>query len=444
MKRSCKSKKHLVFFFLFLIKNDICGKVITMNNLEVLESVKVNPALQNYILSDIPKEYNKFQQAIYVYAKLCSVLNYDSGFLASEHEGPLLKMHENPKYLETVDLQNTDIVCFEFNILCMNLLNKIGIKSGFYEGNDKKSYGTHSDIYFFVPEVQGKLPDDLQAGEKVAFKGYADVTNFKVDGKISLYPVDFRRKRDALPEYVAKIVETVKQQVDLERQQQRQEMFNREKVLELEKKYKQFADTNKVLLSDKEKIDIFLEQINKIDLGKLAALKYGVKLFKNIQQDLAEPNRAKYTIIREKQAEDLYKLIGIFSYNADENVFYLKIDPPHQMAELTQKQLQTSFDSGKYDYLSDYFSATAIIPKIQSKFIDDLLKDINFVNLFVVGALQVTNENSSSPFVEYYNFVKEREFESEQNNTIPTKEKYESFSQEKAEQQNSNQEELIR
>ena len=95
-----------------------------MNNLEVLQSFNLNPALQNYVLNDIPKEYNKFQQAIYVYAKLCSVLNYDSGFLASDHQGPLKKMHENPNRLETISPQSTDIVCYEFNALCMKLLNK--------------------------------------------------------------------------------------------------------------------------------------------------------------------------------------------------------------------------------------------------------------------------------------------------------------------------------
>ena len=384
-----------------------------MNNLEVLQSFNLNPALQNYVLNDIPKEYNKFQQAIYVYAKLCSVLNYDSGFLASDHQGPLQKMHKNPNRLETISPQNTDIVCYEFNALCMKLLNKIGIETHYYDKNGQKEYGTHSDIYFIIPNINDKLPEGLMAGEKIVFQGYTDVTNFKVDGKVSVYSLDFRKKCNELDSYVANIVEVVKKQFELEKKQQNEEVYNSLKVQQLEEKYKQFATSQQISITDEEKVNIFLEQINKIDLGNLAYLKYGLKLFKNIQKDLTEPANATFSIIREKQAPELYKLIGIFTYQGENDLFYLKIDPPSDITQISQFNLQADFDNDKFDYLSDYFSASAVIPQIQSKFIDDLLKDINFSNLY---RLQALNKNSSSDtklpsqFVDYYEFVKDRQF----------------------------------
>ena len=133
----------------------------------------------------------------------------------------------------------------------------------------------------------------------------------------------------------------------------------------------------------------------------------------NIQKDLTEPANATFSIIREKQAPELYKLIGIFTYQGENDLFYLKIDPPSDITQISQFDLQTDFDNDKFDYLSDYFSASAVIPQIQSKFIDDLLKDINFSNLY---RLQALNKNSSSDtklpsqFVDYYEFVKDRQF----------------------------------
>ena len=59
------------------------------------------------------------------------------------------------------------------------------------------------------------------AGEKIVFQGYTDVTNFKVDGKVSVYSLDFRKTCNELDSYVANIVEVVKKQFELEKKQQK-------------------------------------------------------------------------------------------------------------------------------------------------------------------------------------------------------------------------------
>ena len=87
---------------------------------EVFELSRANPEFIDRIIGTIPKDYETFEKILYVYFKMCAVLNYDSKFWASMQQGSITIPHLDYTRLEKYDETNNEIVCYEFT----NLLKK--------------------------------------------------------------------------------------------------------------------------------------------------------------------------------------------------------------------------------------------------------------------------------------------------------------------------------
>ena len=395
-----------------------------MTNKEALELMTLNPSFKKYILNSIPQDLNKFEQGLYVYVKLCSVLNYDARFFAADQQGPMHEKQSNLNYLKTVGLENNEVVCYNFNLICIDLLRSIGIEANFMSGTNfdqaNKKYGGHTDMYMSIPDVpQNELPYGLKIGERIVLYGFSDMTNFKIDKKLILKLLDNRFKVNmeerskifkSFEDAVAKIVDRVKIEDDLYHKQQNQEIYNQQKVQELEKEYKEFIYDEICFLTDREKIEIFLEQVGKIDLGDISSLKYANQLYSNIHESLDNAENYEFTIIKEKEAVDIYSMIGIVSFVGEESNFYLKITPPNKIEEIKHRELQDGFNKGQYDYIGAYFNANHIIPDIKSSYVEENTNlevarmQINFHNK--TGKwMDGPDFNIAQRLIEYCNYV---------------------------------------
>lgn len=352
--------------------------------------MNLNPDFENKIISNIPKNLNKLEQGLYVYAKLCAVLDYDSRFFASNQEGPMADLHRDVEYIKSVSEENPDVVCYDFNLICIRMLERIGIKAVFVSGGNfddaEKYYGTHSDIYMLVPEMaEEELPFGVRVGEEILLHGHSDMTNLKIEEGISVRLLDGRNKRDrsyrvkvktAFTECVEKIADIVVKETEINRRQQDEEVLNRGKLAEIEAKYDLYLDKEREFLSDYDKVNIFLEQVGKINLGDIAAMKYAKQLYENIECDLENPENYGFTIIRQRESEGVYGMVGIVSFIGIDKNFYIKITPPNEMSEIKHRDLQAGFDSGEYDYIDAYFNANLLIPEVKSEFLDEHI-DLN-------------------------------------------------------------------
>lgn len=354
-------------------------------NYDALEIMKVNPNFKKSILHSLPDGLTRLEQGLFIYAKLCSVLNYDAGFFAADQAGVEQQKQIDLDYIERVGEETNDVVCFNFNLICIDLLKELGINAEFVSDTNfddgAKAYGTHSDIVMHIPPMPKKdLPLGLKVGEKIVLYGHADMTNLKVGDRLRAILLD--RRRNDQPELRTQIMENfyvlldkiasiVRKQDNIFQKQQNEEKFNEQKVKMLEDKFYDYAYQEIGFLSDSEKIDIFLEQVGKIDLSEIASMKYVKKLYKSISSGLDNSENYGYTIIKEKKDDERFGMVGILSFAGENSNFYIKITPPNEMNEIKHDILQEGFDNGTYDYIGGYYDINSIIPDIKSEYVEE-------------------------------------------------------------------------
>ena len=113
----------------------------------LLKQIKVNPELQDLILSDISPEFNDLEKAIYVYIKMCKVLTYDEEFFAVNQKGPLSEKHKTINNISNISLTNNKVVCYEFDAIYSYFLHKLGINYKHFVGTVEKN-GKQGELEF--------------------------------------------------------------------------------------------------------------------------------------------------------------------------------------------------------------------------------------------------------------------------------------------------------
>ncbi len=92
-----------------------------------ISKVEISQELKKSVLEGLDETLTPFEQAIYIYLKLCKCLTYDAKFYLSDgynEEQP----HKNLDDLKNISLEKKHIVCYEFNMLYAKFLQIIGLK----------------------------------------------------------------------------------------------------------------------------------------------------------------------------------------------------------------------------------------------------------------------------------------------------------------------------
>lgn len=86
----------------------------------------INPQLKREVYEDMPSDLTTEEKAVYIYAKLCSVLEYDDGII--EIEGKRISKIEKSRFdksaLESIK-PNGKIICYDFARICARFLNEL-------------------------------------------------------------------------------------------------------------------------------------------------------------------------------------------------------------------------------------------------------------------------------------------------------------------------------
>ena len=143
------------------------------------EKIKLDEEFQNYILNSIPPNLNSIEKAIYIYLKLCDTLTYDEEFYALNGKEELHKKHENIKRLESINLKNNNVICYEFNAIYSKFLDIININ---YETNasfENVFGGGHEDLIFKCYKYL------VKADSTITTLIYSDIVNVKIGKKLN-------------------------------------------------------------------------------------------------------------------------------------------------------------------------------------------------------------------------------------------------------------------
>ena len=85
---------------------------------------QLNQELEQEIISDMPEDASTLEKAIYIYIKMCKILTYSKEYYAVNQRGAATLKYKDPDYISTITPDNNEIVCYMFNNMYANLLNK--------------------------------------------------------------------------------------------------------------------------------------------------------------------------------------------------------------------------------------------------------------------------------------------------------------------------------
>lgn len=85
----------------------------------------INPELYDAVYKDMPGDLSIEEKALYIYTKLCSILEYNEEFLYRNRGiSPIFGSHFSKEHLEKI-VPGSKIICFEFSRIFAKLVNEI-------------------------------------------------------------------------------------------------------------------------------------------------------------------------------------------------------------------------------------------------------------------------------------------------------------------------------
>lgn len=124
----------------------------------------INPQLKHEVYEDMPSDLTAEEKAVYIYAKLCTILEYDDNIVSIEDKRitKIEKSNFNKQYLESVKPKDK-IICYDFARICAKFLNGIDgvtavvLSQGLLDG--------HYLAGFYTDKVSAKLEAINVSGE---------------------------------------------------------------------------------------------------------------------------------------------------------------------------------------------------------------------------------------------------------------------------------------
>lgn len=147
---------------------------ITSN--QTKHSFEINADIKNFVLKDMPSDLTKLEKAIYIYSKLCKILDYDMEYYNDNANKKFIAEES----ISDVDLSNNNVVCYTFSYIYSGLLRKIGIDQIKEAKINKGEFvNKHASVEFVVDNIV-IMADSTHAGAEIG-----DLTTLKVENKIN-------------------------------------------------------------------------------------------------------------------------------------------------------------------------------------------------------------------------------------------------------------------
>lgn len=123
-----------------------------IDGISISDLIHLDPDFETEVLKDMNPTYSLLESAIYIYYKLCELLSYDQEFYAANQKGESADKHCDINHINSINVLNNEVVCYEFIAIYSYFLKKLGIKYT-VDNALKDEYGKgHSTISFKVGE----------------------------------------------------------------------------------------------------------------------------------------------------------------------------------------------------------------------------------------------------------------------------------------------------
>ena len=356
-----------------------------ITNRRAIEALKINPALYNAVFSAFPQKLDKFEESIYIYIKLCSILSYDAQYWATENDDYLLdqfKRHIDLNSISTISPTNSEVVCVDFNLIFCKMLLLRGIKSHtFARGqlSDDDTFGMyHTDVIIPLPNLfplhNANFSEKELNNVVLTFAGYYDMNNVKLYGKATNIDYSgFTTNKESLKNFIDSTNKKITNLIKQEQIDKLHSNSNEEKVKILIERYQKIEKESN-LPTKRELIQNFFNEISKQDMPTYPALMHASIAFKNTLEQLNNEHFvAKFSIVRERDSiqDDLFHMIGLITIGPKNNLNYIKFIPPTKLESINKQELQNKFNCGDIDYITNLMPRPKhLVPHIYSPYLE--------------------------------------------------------------------------
>lgn len=288
----------------------------------------MNSELLNTLFLNIPNNLTKLEQAIFLYIKLCKLLTYDEFFYTMNKDA--IKYHEDINNLKNITLENNKVVCYEFNMLYAEILDKLGIKYQIQDYSKDKSRKGHANLVF-------KYDNFIVMADSVTSILMGDLTNAKLG-----YPLVGLTCKNNPKEFEKLILKVYKNQV---------------------------METKNTLINDNSLFSRFKIIITKVlekNLSLIDAYSY-LLILRNTLFDYDEKlSNFRVSLVRNNKTLKPLMILTLNEYdfeNEEDETRYFYFDN-HSLIETSVEEIRTNFLNDTFSYFENDL---ARIPNIDIK-----------------------------------------------------------------------------
>ncbi len=294
----------------------------------------IDQNLEAAILSGMEKDYTLLEKAIYIYLKMCNILTYNDEYYASEQLGKHLDKHRDINYISSINLQNREAVCYEFNAIYAYMLNKLGIHFEVFSFEESDSYGEgHENLIFRVDKY-------LVKADSVDTIFYGDMFNTKVgEPTTGISCINQNEETKAEFAYALKhVYNAIKSE-----EEYRQKYY--QKVSDLEVLQKLYGkDSPKI--SFNERIKMMLEYVDTSNFTGIAAYNYLLYLRKKLFTK-EEQEKLLIQIVKNNLPEESTKdasSIALIFVDGNEPLYFI-YEPFKPLRKVNKEELNNLFNN---------------------------------------------------------------------------------------------------
>ena len=325
----------------------------TKSSFNRLSEISINKDLHDEVLKEMPKDLSDLEKAIYIYIKMCKILTYDDEYFAVNQVGEATQKHKDIHYVESINLENNQVVCYEFNLLYISFLHELGIK--FKTDMSKKfveadGYGEgHDNVTFRC----GKF---IITADSVTSILHGDIMQAKFNQPLIGLTCENEslRTKDEFKSILDKVYNLIAKQEGFLDNNQDEPPYK--KVLE---EYASLTDNVKTVPLQ-EKLKILISKVNSTSMVGIDSLSYLLQLRKIIFNQDEQKNNIKIAVIRDnenvsdKKVASAKAIIAInvkgFEEDEDSNVYYY-FDPNHELSLISHDDLVSKFANNVFGYI---------------------------------------------------------------------------------------------
>lgn len=311
----------------------------------IYKKVNIDASLKEYLLKDMPNNFNTLEKAIYVYIRMCKTLTYNEEYFAVNQATAVTQKYKNIDYISKINLNNNEVVCYQFSAIYSKLLNELGINfRTYYHNMQEENYGSGH------PYLEFRVDNYLVNADSIIYILKGDLVLAKLNRPLNGIKCINKSKytQNLFNETLNKVYSLIVKE---------ENSLIKENFEDLLEEYSHITKNIKDI-SIFEKLNILVKKVNSKKLSGIDAYSYALKLRKILFTKEEMENKININIVRNNEPNKkdvIASTITIISVNEDnfnnDDTLYYYFYPNNELMYVSKEELEFNFKHNVLDYI---------------------------------------------------------------------------------------------